>query len=69
MIKYLVAAACLYAIYFIFFKKKSVIADKKRKQDDSEETVECNRCSTYVGVSDVLMVDGKYYCSKECIER
>lgn len=69
MIKYLVAAACLYAIYFIFFKKKSVIEDKKRKKDESEEAVECSSCSTYVGVSDALMVDGKYYCSKECVDR
>lgn len=67
--KYLIAAAILYGIYFVFFKNKSLIAEKKRKHDDSEETVECSSCSTYVGVSDALMVDGRYYCSKECIDR
>ncbi|MEA1880342.1 MAG: PP0621 family protein [Campylobacterota bacterium] len=43
------------------FKKS---ASQKKLDDDT--LVECAKCSTYVTVKESDLIQGKYYCSKEC---
>jgi len=49
---------------FLQIKRRS---DEKKLDEDT--LVECNRCKTYVTLKESLIVDGKYYCSKECIKK
>jgi len=68
--KFIILGILLYAIYYIFFKKP-VISQKKTKDNlkqESETMVECTKCKAYVSVNEALIVDGKYFCSKECAD-
>ena len=33
-----------------------------------DEMVECPSCKTYVSQKEALLSNGKFYCSKECLE-
>ncbi len=37
---------------------------EKKLEDDT--LVECETCHTYVTVKESIIVNGKYYCSREC---
>lgn len=67
MLKLLLFIAAISAIYFFFFKKKAL---KPPSNDNSQEEamIPCAQCGTYVQVKEALMRDGKYYCSRECLE-
>jgi uncharacterized protein len=60
--KLIIFGLVAYAIYFFFFKKPKTIADR----DDSETMVECSECGTYISVSESIIKDSHYYCSKDC---
>ncbi|MGM0533855.1 MAG: PP0621 family protein [Campylobacterota bacterium] len=66
MLKILFTAAALLAVYFIFFKKKSI--GGKKKEGGAQDMVECSRCGVFTSVEDAYIKDGKYYCSKECMQ-
>lgn len=68
MIKLLVLVVAVAAVYFIFFKKKSLIPPSSNTSAE-EAMIPCVRCGTYVQVKETLMRDGKYYCSRECMEK
>lgn len=68
MIKLLVLAGVIAAVYFIFFKKKSLTPPSSDMSKD-EAMIPCAECGTYVQVKEALMRDGKYYCSRECLEK
>lgn len=38
----------------------------EEKKLDEDTLVECEKCHTYVTVKESLIVNGKYYCSREC---
>ena len=40
-------------------------AEDKKLDDDT--LVECKKCGTYVTIKESIIVNGEYYCSKECI--
>ncbi|AFV98364.1 MULTISPECIES: PP0621 family protein [unclassified Sulfuricurvum] len=67
MLKLLLLIGVLVSVYFLFFKKKSL---KPPSSDNSQEEamIPCAKCGTYVQVKETLMRDGKYYCSRECLE-
>jgi uncharacterized protein len=67
MMKLLLLAGVLAAVYFLFFKKKSLTPPSSDTSMD-EAMVPCVKCGTYVQVKEALMRDGKYYCSRECLE-
>ena len=48
--------------------RKSKTKKSKDKHIDNDTLVECVTCKTYVTAKDSFIVNGKYYCSKECIE-
>jgi len=74
ILKILLIVGLIAAIYFIFIKKKpqQVQETKDANKKDvprSNEMVECSTCKIYCSLDDVLLSNGKYYCSKECLEK
>ncbi|MDX9967151.1 hypothetical protein E0765_04320 [Sulfuricurvum sp. IAE1] len=67
MLKLLLLVGVIAAVYFIFFKKKSLTPPPADKMQD-EAMVPCAKCDTYVQVKEAFMKEGKYYCSRECME-
>jgi uncharacterized protein len=67
MLKLLLFAGIITAVYFLFFKKKSLSPPSTDKSQE-EAMIPCARCGTYVQIKETLMRDGKYYCSRECLE-
>ena len=67
MLKLLLLAGVLVAVYFIFFKKKS-LTPPSNDRGMEEAMIPCEKCGTYVQAKEALMRDGKYYCSRECME-
>ncbi len=68
MIKFLILGVILYIVYISFFKKQTTIKSPKNKKDiEADTVVECFKCKTYVSVDEAIMMDGKYFCSKECL--
>jgi uncharacterized protein len=66
--KVLAILAALFFVYLIFFKKnreKDIITKKEEKIED--EMVECPSCKTYVSQKEAILSNGKFYCSKECL--
>ena len=71
ILKWLILGAIIYAVYVLFFKSKSVASkdSKTSKKDDvdSEEMVECCECGTFISSKEAFIKNGKFYCSKECM--
>lgn len=61
----------LFLIYLIFFKKgreQQVHQNVKTKKDNEEIMVECPTCKVFVSKKEAILSNGRYYCSKECLE-
>jgi len=73
ILKWLIFAAIVYAVYILFFKSKNISSksNKSSKKDDSdsEEMVECCECGTFVATKEAFIKNGKFYCSKECMNK
>jgi len=71
MLKYLLVIAVIGAIYFFFIKKKPIkhSAKKDNTKVESNDMIECSICGIYAEVDDSILSNGKYYCSKECLEK
>lgn len=67
MLKLLLLIGLVVGVYFLFFKKKSLTPPKTDKMND-ETMIPCAKCNTYVQAKEALMREGKYYCSRECLE-
>jgi uncharacterized protein len=68
ILKLLLFLGIAFAIYYLFFKKKPLFSSKKEKLEGSD-MVECANCGVYAELNDSLLSKGKYYCSKECLEK
>jgi len=72
MIKYIVLGAIIYIIYIFFFKDKSILSETKTKTKDknrdAQTVIECEECKTYVSLDEAILSNGKYFCSKECVD-
>jgi len=74
LLKILLIAGVIAAVYFLFFKKSAPLAssgekDTPSKKNDEDTMVPCEACGVYVSVKEAFIKDGKYYCSKSCMER
>ncbi len=69
--KWLIFGVIVYVIYAIFFKDKSIAnsSSSDKKDKDSEEMVECCVCGTFVSSKEAYIKNGKFYCSKECMQK
>lgn len=71
MLKYLLVVAVISIVYFFFIKKKPIKDSNSSKDSklESNDMVQCPTCGTYCEVNDSILSNGKYYCSKECVEK
>lgn len=69
MLKLLLFIGFLSAVYFLFFNKKKTLTPPSNDNSNEEAMVPCAACGTYVQIKETFMRDGKYYCSRECMER
>ncbi len=54
--------------YVLFFKKNREKIISKKNEQIEDEMVECPSCKTYVSQKEAILSNGKFYCSKECLE-
>jgi len=75
MLKILLTAAIIWAVWFFLIKKPQVTEHRQKKADeakrketrpDEEIMVACEKCGTYVSSHEAIIVSGRYYCSKAC---
>ena len=69
LLKIVAVIVIIFLIYILFFKKnreKELFAKKNERITD--EMMECPTCKTYVSQKEALLSNGKFYCSKECLE-
>lgn len=68
MILKLLIFAIVGVLIYKFFggKLPSIGKNASEKKLDDDTLVECEACSTYVTVKESIIVNAKYYCSKEC---
>jgi uncharacterized protein len=74
ILKLLLVIAVIGIVYFMFIKKTPIRDTKKRSpskksEQKSQEMVPCASCGTYCSVEDTILNAGKYYCSRECLEK
>ena len=50
--------------------------DKSRQNDTAkkdkmitDDMIECESCKTYVSLNEAILSNGKYYCSKDCLNK
>lgn len=63
MIKFLLPIALIALIVWFFLRGR-----KKDNKEALEDMVKCAQCGTYVSLNDAVIVGGKYFCGKECLE-
>ncbi|EJF06455.1 hypothetical protein ThvES_00014460 [Thiovulum sp. ES] len=70
MLKILLLISVFILVYFIFFRKKETneIKENPKKKLDGEELIPCSVCGTLVTDKEILISNGKYFCSKECLD-
>ncbi|WP_345989478.1 PP0621 family protein [Sulfurimonas sp. HSL1-2] len=73
LLKILLVLGVIAAVYFIFFKKSTPVAkqpnaDTASKKSDDDTMVPCEACGVFVSVKEAFIKEGKYYCSKSCME-
>jgi len=74
ILKVLLVIGVITAIYFFFIKKKPSKVqgeqkNSKKQTPKANDMIECESCGVYCEVNDMILSGGKYYCSKECIEK
>lgn len=72
VVKILALVFVIYIVYILFFRAKrgdnvAMHNSKNASIDKSETMIECKKCSTFMSAKEALIRDGKYYCSKECM--
>jgi uncharacterized protein len=73
ILKLLLVIAVITTVYFFFIKKKPSKESNKNssqhsKEQQANEMVECARCGTYAELSESIISNNKYYCSRECVD-
>jgi uncharacterized protein len=68
MLKLLLLIAVLIGVYYLFFKKKKTLTPPSSHDSSGETMLPCTKCNTYVQAKEAFTKEGKYYCSRECME-
>ncbi|MDD5400732.1 MAG: PP0621 family protein [Sulfurimonas sp.] len=77
ILKILLVVGVIALLYFIYMKGRAAALNsqkegkdnKQKEKERANEMVECSTCKIYCELDDVLLSNGKYYCSKECLEK
>lgn len=65
--QWIVLLLLILGVYFFFIRTRESQPRKPQgKSPASDVMLECERCGTYVSDKEALIVDGRFYCSKEC---
>ncbi|MDD3060509.1 MAG: PP0621 family protein [Sulfurimonas sp.] len=67
--KLILVIGIIAAIYFVFFKKKPRVSKDTKEELKGSDMIECASCGIYSQLDDSILSNGKYYCSKECLEK
>lgn len=65
LLKLLLFIGVIGAVYYLFFAKKRTLPPSS---DEPDPMIPCSTCGTYVDVKEALIRDGRFYCSRECME-
>ncbi|TLD87854.1 PP0621 family protein [Helicobacter sp. MIT 05-5294] len=68
MLKWFLLILLLVGVYLLFFRKNTPTHKNPKNPKTPQDSVmlECAQCGTYVSSEEVIIKNGKYYCSKEC---
>ena len=74
MFKIFIFFLLFYLVYKFFKKFFFTNSQHKEKYNDTnqingEKIVPCNFCNVYFPESNAILMDGKKFCSKECVNR
>jgi uncharacterized protein len=72
ILKLLLIAAIIAIVYFVFFKTKPIEKSSNKKNDTKPEVndmVACETCDVYIEIHEAILSNGKYYCSRECLQK
>lgn len=72
ILKLLLVVGVISIVYFMFIKKKPTHTPSMKKKKDELKTndmVECVECGVYIEVSEAILSNAHYYCSRECISK
>lgn len=69
LFKIIVFLVLAFVIYYFFIRKLlTKEKDKSTKNDGAiEMMVECDNCGIFVSSKEAILSNGKYYCSKNCL--
>lgn len=69
MIRVIIAAVVVYVLYKLWKKAGSAPkASKVGEQGQMSEMVACDRCGTFILMSEAIYNNGQSYCSESCRE-
>ena len=68
ILKIIAVIIIAFLVYTLFFKRNREKEMFKKNEKITDEMMECPTCKTYVSQKEALLSNGKFYCSKECLE-
>ncbi len=66
--KIILLVLALFVIYLLFFKKSRKV-DKKDDKLISDEMIECPACGVFTSQKEMILSNGRFFCSKECLKK
>lgn len=71
ILKVLLVIGVIGIVYFMFIKKKPISSNNNKKDTKPQpnDMIECASCGVYVEVGESILSNGRYYCSKECVDK
>ncbi len=75
MLKWLLVIGVIAVVYYVFIKKSVPLSTgtKKRSEPktpvDEDTMVPCEECGVYISVKEAFIKEGRYYCSKSCMDK
>ena len=69
ILKFLLVVVVITIVYFMFIKKKPLKnSDTPKEKLTSNDMIECSTCGVYSELGESILSNGKYYCSRECLD-
>ena len=69
ILKIILVAIALFLLYVFVFKKGREKEVAKKDATIIDEMIECSSCKVFVSKKEAILSNGKYFCSKECLDK
>lgn len=70
ILKIIIFGVVAYFVYAMFFKKNREKNVKDNNGEYIEDTMDaCPKCGTYISKDEAILSNGKYFCSKKCLDK